>query len=202
MAAQNGEHQFMQLPHTGERTTGRVKPWMVLVAALVILGVVGLFAAGMILAAQPGKRPMAGSPAPDFEMPLYADYRADLPARLKLSDLRGKVVVLNFWASWCVECVKETDDLESVWRQYRDRGAVVLGVDYLDTEAAALKYLQGFGATFPSGVDLKENVSRAYRITGVPETFFIDRRGIVRQVVTQALTRQELARQIEALLAE
>jgi cytochrome c biogenesis protein CcmG/thiol:disulfide interchange protein DsbE len=181
-----------------------VKNKKLLIGLVVIAAValVGVFIAGMVLSAQPGNRPMAGSPAPDFSLGLYKDYRADLPETIKLSDLRGKVVVLNFWASWCVECVKEADALESAWRQYGDRGVVVLGVDYLDTEAAAIQYMQQFDTTYPNGVDLQQNVSRAYRITGVPETFFIDKKGVVRKTVIQALTKQELVSTIESLLAE
>lgn len=171
-------------------------------AVLVIVLIAGVFAAGMVLSAQPGKRPVPGSPAPDFTMPLYDGYRAGFPETVSLSDLRGKVVVLNFWASWCVECVKETDALEAVWRQYKDRGVVVLGVDHLDTEPAARKYLEGFGVTFPNGIDIQQQVSRAYRITGVPETFFIDQQGIVRRTVIQALNQAELVAEIEMLLAE
>ncbi len=175
--------------------------WIV-VAAIAAMALGGLFAAGMVLSSQPGKRPAVGSPAPDFSLPMYPEYRGGLPETVRLSDLKGRVVVLNFWASWCVECVKETDAFESVWQAYKDRGVVILGVDHLDTEAAARRYLQGFNVTFPNGVDLQQRVSRLYRITGVPETFFIDKRGVVRGVVIQALTRKELALQIEALLAE
>ena len=169
---------------------------------LAIVAIAGLFAAGMVLSAQPGKRPVPGSPAPDFTMPLYDGYRAGLPETISLSDLHGKVVVLNFWASWCVECVRETDAFEAIWREYRDRGVVVLGVNHLDTEPAARKYLESFDVTFPNGIDVQQQVSRAYRITGVPETFFIDQQGAVRRTVIQALSRAELAAEIEALLAE
>ncbi len=192
----------MQKNVTPAQSTSHTRRWLIALAALAVVGVAGLFAAGMVLSAQPGKRPTVGSPAPDFSMPLYEGYRAGLPETIRLSDLRGKVVVLNFWASWCVECVKETDALEAVWREYTDRGVVVLGVDHLDTEPAARKYLEGFDVTFPNGIDIQQQVSRAYRITGVPETFFIDRQGIVRKAVIQALSQTELVAEIEALLAE
>src|SRR5689334_7402418 len=137
----------------------------------------------MVLSAQPGNRPAVGAAAPDFSINLYQNYRANLPQTIKLSDLRGKVVVLNFWASWCVECRKESDALEATWRQYRDRGLMVLGVDYLDTESPATQYLEQYHTSYPIGVDLQEQISRRYRITGVPETFFIDKNGVVRKTV-------------------
>ncbi|MGQ9816074.1 MAG: TlpA family protein disulfide reductase, partial [Candidatus Roseilinea sp.] len=74
--------------------------------------------------------------------------------------------------------------------------------DHLDTEPAARKYLESFGVTFPNGIDIQQRVSRAYRITGVPETFFIDQQGIVRRTVIQALNQAELVAEIEMLLAE
>jgi cytochrome c biogenesis protein CcmG, thiol:disulfide interchange protein DsbE len=178
------------------------KKLLIVAVVTVAIGLVGIFIAGMALSAQTGNRPTVGSPAPDFSTTLYKDYRGGLPENIKLSDLRGKVVLVNFWASWCVECRKESDALEAVWRQYRDRGLVVLGMDYLDTETAAVKYLQEYNTTFPIGVDLQQTVSRMYRITGVPETFFIDKKGVVRKTVLLALSRQELVDTVEQLLAE
>ena len=175
---------------------------MIAGAVVAILLLVGIFVTGLVLAAQPGSRPASGSTAPDFTIPLYEDYRAGLPATVKLSDLRGKVVIMNFWASWCVECRKESDALEAVWRSYRDQGLIVLGVDYLDNQTPAYAYLKSYNTTYPVGIDMQEQISRQYRITGVPETFFIDKKGVIRKTVIQALTRQELDATIQSLLNE
>lgn len=175
---------------------------MIAGAVLAAVVLVGIFVTGLVLSAQPGNRPSSGTLAPDFTMTLYKDYQAGLPSTLKLSDLRGKVVVMNFWASWCVECRKESDALEAVWRTYRDQGLVVLGVDYLDNEAPAYEYLKSYSTTYPVGADLQEKISRQYRITGVPETFFIDKNGVIRKTVIQALTRQELDSTVQSLLNE
>jgi cytochrome c biogenesis protein CcmG, thiol:disulfide interchange protein DsbE len=171
----------------------------VIVAAVALIGI---FIVGMSVASQEGNRPAVGSPAPDFSIGLYQNYRADLPETIKLSNLRGKVVVMNFWASWCVECRKESDALEATWQQYRNRGLVLLGVDYLDTESAAVNYLQQYNTSYVIGADLQERISHAYHITGVPETFFIDKTGVVRKIVIQAMTRQELVNTVESLLNE
>jgi cytochrome c biogenesis protein CcmG, thiol:disulfide interchange protein DsbE len=171
-------------------------------AVVATVALVGIFVTGLVLSSQPGKRPMSGSPAPDFMINPYKDYQAGLPSSVKLSDLRGKVVILNFWASWCVECRKESDALEAIWRTYRDQGVVVLGVDYLDNEIPAYEYLKSYNTTYLVGVDLQEKISHQYRITGVPETFFIDKNGIVRKTVIQALTKQELDSTVQALLNE
>ncbi len=178
------------------------KPLIVAAILLGIVAIAGVFAIALNLVSQQGARPKPGSPAPDFTLALYPGYRAGLPEQIRLSDLRGKVVVMNFWASWCVECYKEADALEAVYRKYKDRGVIFLGIDYLDTEAPALAYLKQYDVTYPNGLDMQQRIARAYRITGVPETFFIDRNGVVREVTIAPLTEAQLIAKIEALLAE
>ncbi len=101
--------------------------------------------------------------------------------QIHLNDLRGKVVVLNFWASWCKPCEQEAADLEAAWRFYKDRGDVVfLGVNYVDTEPEAKGYLARFDITYPNGPDLGTRISQEFRIRGVPETYVIDAQGRLR----------------------
>lgn len=178
------------------------KPLMVIAAIAVIGAVAAVFVIALNLVSQQGARPTAGTPAPDFSLALYDEYRAGLPQEIKLSDLRGKVVVMNFWASWCVECKKEADALEAIHQKYKDRDVVVLGIDYLDTEPPAMAYLQQFGITYANGLDLQQRIAKAYRITGVPETFFIDQQGIVREVVIQPLSEAQIAASIDKLLGK
>ena len=109
---------------------------------------------------------------------------------------------MNFWASWCVECKKEADALEASHQKYKDRNVVVLGIDYLDTEPPAMAYLQQFGITYANGLDLQQRIAKAYRITGVPETFFIDQQGIVREVIIQPVNESQLAASIDKLLGD
>lgn len=185
-----------------ERLIMKSKPLVIGGALVAIAAIAAVFVIALNLVSQQGARPAVGSPAPDFTLTLYPSYRADLPERITLSDLRGKVVVMNFWASWCVECHKEANALEATYRRYKDRGVVFLGIDYLDTETPALAYLQQYDVTYPNGLDVQQRIARAYRITGVPETFFIDRNGIVRDVVIAPLTEAQLRERIEMLLAE
>ena len=115
-----------------------------------------------------------GESAPDFELVSFEG------ESYQLSDLRGSVVVVNFWASWCESCKPEARDLEAAHQYYQPRGDVLfLGVDYVDTEPEALAYIEEFGITYPNGPDLRTEISQAFRIRGVPETFVIDQSGMI-----------------------
>jgi len=88
--------------------------------------------------------------------------------------------VINFWASWCKPCEQEAAELEKAWRIYQDSGEVTfLGVDYVDTEPEAQAYLDEFEISYPNGPDLGTRISQAFRIHGVPETYIIDKDGIL-----------------------
>ena len=121
---------------------------------------------------------------------------------ISLNSLRGKVVVLNFWASWCKPCEQEAADLEAAWRYYQPGGQVVfLGVDYIDTKPEAMAYLEKFDITYPNGPDLRTRISQAYRIAGVPETYFIDQDGLVNYKKVGPFTRYEdITKVIDAML--
>ena len=121
---------------------------------------------------------------------------------IDLRELRGKGVVINFWASWCTPCREEADLLEQTWRREKDNGIVFLGLDYLDQEPAALAYLKEFDITYPNGPDLRSQAARRYRIQGVPETFFISPDGkIVKTVVGPIANQQELDALLERIRA-
>ncbi|MDL1894658.1 redoxin domain-containing protein [Anaerolineae bacterium CFX7] len=115
--------------------------------------------------------PLASGVAPNFTLRTFDGQS------ITLSELRGKPVVINFWASWCIPCRTEAPILERAWKDYRERGVVILGVDYVDTEDAAKKFIQEYGMTYLNGPDLGTRISQMYRITGVPETYFVTREG-------------------------
>lgn len=120
----------------------------------------------------------------------------------ELANQRGKVVVINFWASWCKPCEQEAADLERAWQIYQPGGEVVfLGVDYVDTEPEAMGYLNKFNISFPNGPDLGTRISQGFRILGVPETYIIDRNGVLRHVKKGPYTSlAEIQAAIEPLL--
>lgn len=113
-----------------------------------------------------------GQKVPDFTLESFSGeiYHID--------DLKGNVVLVNFWASWCESCKPEARDLEQAWREYQSRGDVIfLGVDYVDTRPEAMAYLEQFDITYPNGPDKGTKISQAFRIKGVPETYIINQSG-------------------------
>jgi cytochrome c biogenesis protein CcmG/thiol:disulfide interchange protein DsbE len=169
-----------------------LRRWLIPLAAL---PVVGLLAYGFRSDPRAIPSPLVGRPAPAFVLTAYDG------TPLSLAGVKGQVVVLNFWASWCVPaCYEEAPVLEAGWRAYRERGVVVVGVDIQDTEEAGRRFIQQFGLTFPNAPDPKGRVSIDYGVYGVPETFVIDRRGIIRTKHVGAVTAEALREAVEPLL--
>jgi cytochrome c biogenesis protein CcmG, thiol:disulfide interchange protein DsbE len=103
--------------------------------------------------------------------------RLDRPGKLSLASYRGRPVVLNFWASWCIPCKEEAPLLEAVWRRYRARGLVVLGVDINDLRGDARRFARKNRMSYPLAYDGPGKTTTQYGLTGVPETFFVARSG-------------------------
>lgn len=165
-----------------------------IISAAVGLGLLTLLTIAF-LSADNG-HPRQGDPAPDFSLTLLDG------SEVSLSDLRGHVVVLNFWASWCSPCRTEAPVLQRAWETYKDRGVLFLGTSYHDAGGASQAFIEEFGITYPNGVDLRGRISRAYAVTGVPETFIIDRDGRVAWFLIGEVQADALARQLEQLLNE
>lgn len=150
-------------------------------------------------------RQAAGRPAgsaPDFTLHLFEGYEYEGRDQVTLSELQGSVVVINFWAEWCVECKLEAEILEAAWRAYRDRGVVFLGVDWVDVEPEARKYLKRYQISYPNGPDLGGRIGNDYGITGVPETFFVGKSGQIEHFRLGPLKESELTHWLDQLLAE
>jgi len=146
--------------------------WVALAGLLVLVGVtLGKRQQGTV---QPGEK------IPDFTLPLFSGYEYEDRSEVQLSDFQGKVVVLNFWASWCKPCEQEAAELEEAWLYYQPTGQVMfLGADYVDTEPEARAYLKKFNISYPNGPDMGTKISQLFRIRGVPETYFIDQDGVL-----------------------
>ncbi len=187
MTEQIQTEQGGQIPSARRRNIGTVATFALLLTLL------GLLAWGL-KKAQAG--PLDRGKAPDFTITGF-DGRT-----VTLSDLRGQVVIINFWASWCPPCREEAAYLEETWRKYEDQGVVFIGVDYVDTEKEALAYIKEFDITYLNGPDIATRISQAYNIQGVPETFFVAKNGELRGVHIGPMQSPQLDEKIEELLAE
>ena len=121
---------------------------------------------------------------------------------LSLADYKGKVVVLNFWASWCPPCIDELPMLERTQRRIEDRGATVLGVNYKDIPEDALELARRFELTFPSIRDRDGEYAEAYATLGFPETFVVDRQGRIAATRRGPVDQQWINSALRPLLAE
>ncbi|PKN95348.1 MAG: hypothetical protein CVU44_01315 [Chloroflexi bacterium HGW-Chloroflexi-6] len=168
--------------------------WVGLVVLLVIV------ALGLRRSQQGTVQP--GEVIPDFNLTLFDGYTYQDKTQVKVSELRGKVVVINFWASWCKPCEQEAADLEAAWRYYEPTGEVVfIGIDYVDTEPEARGYLTKFDITYPNGPDLATKISQFFRIKGVPETYFIDRDGVLQFIQVGPFSSEaQIRQQVDQIL--
>jgi len=169
--------------------------WVQIIIWVFLAGLLIIVAMGLNRAQQGTIQP--GQEVDNFTLPLFSGYEYQGNSEIQLSDLRGKIVVLNFWASWCKPCEQEAADLQSAWEEYEPTGEVVfLGVDYVDTEPEARVYLKKFGIAFSNGPDMATSISQYFRIKGVPETYFIDRDGVLHYVQVGPFTSVQQIRNI------
>jgi cytochrome c biogenesis protein CcmG/thiol:disulfide interchange protein DsbE len=143
--------------------------WVPILIWVVVLGVIIVLGLGLTRSRQ---GPVGvGDDVPGFVLTTFEGEKIDIES------LRGKVVVINFWASWCGPCEQEAAELEQAYQSFKDEEVIFLGVDYTDTETEALAYLSKFNITYPNGPDLRTEISQAFRMTGVPETYIVGKDG-------------------------
>ncbi|MFQ3536156.1 MAG: TlpA disulfide reductase family protein [Aggregatilineales bacterium] len=174
---------------TTRRRSSLAVPLFILVPSLIVIGL------GIVLI-RGSQAQLSSGLAPTFRLPLYNGGVFDL------SQQRGKVTLINFWASWCGPCRSEAAELNAVWDTFRDQDFAMVGIGYLDNERDARAFLAEFGVEYPTGHDDRSVIARAYRIRGVPETFLINRRGEIAHVIIAPTTISVLRPLIEQLLAE
>lgn len=164
---------------------------------VLILGIIAVAAVfGIALARQNAGQPVSG-PAPDFTVTTFDGQR------FKLSEQRGKVIVINFWASWCIPCRDEAPELQATWEAYQNRGDIILlGIAYADNGPRSLAFMEEFGITYLNAPDIGTRISDQYNIQGVPETFVIARDGTVSEFIYAGVTQEQLGAAIERALAK
>ena len=168
-----------------------------ILAAWLVAGVAAIIAFLTISVARPAgpvDTPIVGRPAPAFDLQTLDGQR------VALADLRGSPIVLNFWASWCIPCREEAPLLTAADAAHRTQDLRVLGVVYQDSAENARQFMARYGQTYPGLVDPDGRTAIDYGVFGIPETFFIDRSGVVRSRQVGALTEADLQRQVEAIL--
>ncbi len=162
--------------------------------AIVLLGL--LAAPGCSQSVADRSNPQSGLPpapepgrlAPDFTL-------TDLEGNaVTLSDFRGKVVFINFWATWCPPCRAEMPEIEAIYQEYKSKDVVVIGVDLLEAENEVRQFVQKGGYSWTFVIDTTGVVANKYSITAIPTSFFLDKEGIIRAVSTGAMTKRTMER--------
>ena len=161
-------------PGTAPAPPESKRPWGTILVWAGVLGLLAVVGIGLIRAQQ-GPIGVGSKPRP-FILKTFDGVEYDT------GKLLGQVVVINFWASWCTPCEQEAAELEQAYQRFKDQGVVFLGVNYVDTEPEARAYLKRFGITYPNGPDLGTRISQAFRIRGVPETYILDKDGVLAHV--------------------
>ena len=167
------------------------------IAVIVSLGFLGLLGYGIL-----NKEPITGlsgitmvnRPAPDFTLKTFEG------TTISLADLRGKPVVINFWASWCPPCRVEAPLLERTWRAYKGRGVAFIGVDLQDRLEDALRYIREFDVTYPNGPDPTGEISINYGVSGLPVTFFVSKKGEILRRWVGAIEQEMLISAIREIM--
>jgi cytochrome c biogenesis protein CcmG/thiol:disulfide interchange protein DsbE len=167
------------------------------IVVIVSVGFLGFLAWGML-----NKQPLTGlsgitmlnRPAPDFTLTTFKG------TTISLEGLKGKPIVINFWASWCPPCRIEAPLLERTWRAYQNRDVVFIGVDVQDREEDALNYIREFDITYPNGPDPTGEISIDYGVSGLPVTFFVSRKGEIVRRWVGAIEKSVLISSIEEIM--
>jgi cytochrome c biogenesis protein CcmG/thiol:disulfide interchange protein DsbE len=163
-------------------------------AAVVAIGLIGVLLYGLL---RPAPEEAARAD-PEFELPLLSG-----DGTLSDDDLEGQIMVLNFWASWCVPCRKEMPIFERVARAYKSRDVTIVGVAWRDDPTAARAFVRKYGITYPIVRDEDDALGRQLGVNGLPQTFFIDRTGALRgDPILGELTRGELVARIDEMVEE
>ena len=142
-------------------------------------------------------RPVIGSTAPTLN-----DLRLIDGSELNTSDLQYKTVVVNFWAPWCPSCREELPALQEIWQDYSDRDVIVIGIAYESDLESTDKAIDTYSLTYPVVMDEKNNYSKMFAVTGVPETYIIDPDGLIRYARIGAVDRLSMEETIKEILLE
>jgi peroxiredoxin len=142
-----------------------------------------------------GTAPRTGFLAPDFALTTLDG------ASVRLSDLRGRPVLINFWASWCGPCRVEMPHIQAAYEAHAEEGLIVLGVDQLESPPVVARFVEEFGLTFPIPMDDDGKVSAAYQARALPTSFFVDTDGVIRDTFTGPMSSGLIESKLEMILS-
>jgi len=157
-------------------------------------GLVGIFVYGLFWSTPPQEipSPLVGKPAPTFHFQTLPNQK-----KMELGSFLGKPVVINFWASWCIPCVQEAAVLQKVFEQYSSPRLQIFALAISDSSAAVLNFQKQYRLSYPLGLDFENKISLDYGVTGVPETFLLDRQGKIFKKITGALTEEDVEKYLK-----
>jgi cytochrome c biogenesis protein CcmG/thiol:disulfide interchange protein DsbE len=168
--------------------------WSPVGIAALAVGLIVVALLGYSLLTGPTEPPLPGSPVPAFQLWAFDG------SAMSLASQPGKVVVVNFFASWCDPCRAEARDLEASWQEYREQDVQFYAIAYKDAATKAKAFVDEYGITFPSSADSGNSIARSYGVTGVPETFVIDREGLLVRHFLGSISSAELGLAIDEAL--
>ncbi len=178
----------MSLPAAARRTAGLARRHKVISGSVAVF-IAAIIAVTLATSTSPAATPPSHPVAAGFTLPALGQ----TGQQVSLSQYQGKPVVVNFWASWCEPCQKETPLLAS-WYKQQHGHVVLLGLDENDTTADAMKFAQAKGVSYPIGFDPQVKVALAYNVDGLPQTFFLNAQHRIVDHVLGAVTQSELAK--------
>ncbi len=160
----------------------------------IVVGFVLLLAFGFTRDPRYIRSRLIGQQAPSFNLTSFSG------ETIRLGELRGKAVMINFWSSWCPPCRDEAPVLEAAWKEYKEGGVVFVGVDIQDKEEDARAFIQEFRITYKNGWDPTGRVAVNYGVWGIPETFFLDREGRITHKHVGALSMPVITAKLDQAL--
>jgi peroxiredoxin len=139
-------------------------------------------------------KPQAPKPAQDFTL-------KDINGKeIKLSSLKGKAVMVNFWATWCNPCREEMPDLQQSYEENKDKGFIILGINIKESESKVSQFVDSYKITYPVLLDIDGSVSTLYQVFGVPMSYFIDRNGLIKDSFIGMMTYRDISKRLDLIL--
>lgn len=172
---------------------------------LIILAIAGLVlalvAAGLLLTGGNAKNEFSSKPSLAAREPASNFTLVLIDGKnFNLSDYKGKPVLINFFASWCLPCREEMPVLEKIVREYKPKGVIFLGIAVDDTEEKMKDFIAKYGVTFPVGLDKTAAIQKSFGLYGIPTTYFIDKQGIINYSHSGSVTEELLRHELDKLL--